>query len=226
MRTQCLPSEAQVSLNYNRPVSALLRLSAISLIVKTGLFLAARQPYQEPAQRHDLGPMNVECRYCKAKHWMAEKKANSSKTSPEFGKLCCTDGDVSLPPLRDPPQPLKDLFEGDNTAANDFCRNIYAYNRAFAFTSMKVRQDHHINYRGARREPGADQDNGHEESDHGDDGEGGSCQWRRRGLPPVFRIQGELFHYGGALTRVEKPIYAQLYIYDPQAALEHRCNNN
>lgn len=153
---------------------------------------------------------------------MAEKKAKSSKTSPEFGSLCCGDGDIYLPLLHDPPQALKDLFDGDNAQADEFRKNIYAYNRAFAFTSMKVKQDHRVNYRGPRREA-AIENGPHDESDHED--QEGHCRGRR-GLPPVFRIQGELFHRGGALTQVEKPTYAQLYIYEPQAALEHRCNNN
>lgn len=170
--------------------------------------------------------MDVECRYCKAKHWMAEKKANSSQRTPEFGSLCCGDGDISLPLLRDPPQALKDLFNGNNPQCTEFRQNIYAYNHAFAFTSMKVRQDHGVNYRGPRRNAAADENNGHDESDHEDDDGGGRLR-PRQGLPPVFRIQGELFHWGGSLTRnLEKPTYAQLYIYDPQAALEHRCNNN
>lgn len=92
---------------------------------------------------------------------------------------------------------------------------------------MKVRQDHRINYRGPQRDAAANGDNAHDESDHEDhEGDDGDGHQRCRGLPPVFRIQGKLFHRGGALTRVEKPTYAQLYIYDPQAALEHCCNNN
>ena len=66
---------------------------------------------------------------------------------------------------------------------------------AFAFTSLKVKEDHSVN-RG-----------------HG---------------PPVFRIQGELFHRGGPLEPAphRDPMYAQLYIYDPQAALEHCHHQN
>ncbi|KAJ7623820.1 hypothetical protein B0H17DRAFT_857995, partial [Mycena rosella] len=50
---------------------------------------------------------------------------------------------------------------------------------------------------------------------------------RGRG-PPVFKIQGELCHRTGALlpSPNKEPTYAQLYIYEPQAALEHRMRNN
>ncbi|KAF8901877.1 hypothetical protein CPB84DRAFT_908724 [Gymnopilus junonius] len=50
---------------------------------------------------------------------------------------------------------------------------------------------------------------------------------QRRG-PPVFRISGELHHSSGALTPAEgrRPRYAQLYIYEPRAALEARASQN
>ncbi|KAJ7479570.1 hypothetical protein FB451DRAFT_958941, partial [Mycena latifolia] len=50
---------------------------------------------------------------------------------------------------------------------------------------------------------------------------------RGRG-PPVFKIQGELCHRTGALlpSPNKEPIYAQLYIYEPRAALDHRMRNN
>jgi hypothetical protein len=48
------------------------------------------------------------------------------------------------------------------------------------------------------------------------------------GGPPIFRIRGELCHLAGALLPAEghRPTYAQLYIYEPQAALDHRMENN
>ena len=46
--------------------------------------------------------------------------------------------------------------------------------------------------------------------------------------PPVFRISGELHHLSGALTPSEGhlPRYAQLYVYDSQAALDSRMDQN
>ncbi|KAJ7480356.1 hypothetical protein B0H11DRAFT_1615181, partial [Mycena galericulata] len=43
-----------------------------------------------------------------------------------------------------------------------------------------------------------------------------------------FKIQGELCHRAGALlpTPGHVPSYAQLYIYEPHAALEHRMQTN
>jgi hypothetical protein len=72
---------------------------------------------------------------------------------------------------------------------------MWKYNRAFAFTSVGVQEDHAVNAR-----PG----------------------------PPVFRICGELYHRSGALVPEgeQTPTYAQLYIYEPREALQHRISNN
>ena len=50
---------------------------------------------------------------------------------------------------------------------------------------------------------------------------------RDGGGPFVFRIQGRLYHWIGSLLPQPEsyPVYAQLYIYDPQEALEFRMNN-
>ena len=46
--------------------------------------------------------------------------------------------------------------------------------------------------------------------------------------PPVFRISGELHHRSGALAPAQGqlPRYAQLYVYDPQEALDARMSQN
>jgi hypothetical protein len=139
--------------------------------------------------------MVVNCENCGALHWLDERISVSSRSNPTFG-LCCNSGKVVLPMLRDPPESLKVLIEGDDRQGKDFRENIWKYNRAFAFTSLQVTEDHSVND-------------------------------RHRG-PPVFRIQGELHHRGGPLfpPADRPPTYAQLYFYDPQAALEHRCRQN
>ena len=47
------------------------------------------------------------------------------------------------------------------------------------------------------------------------------------GGPYVFKIQGRLYHWSGSLLPQpgRPPVYAQLYIYDPQEALDFRMNN-
>jgi hypothetical protein len=44
----------------------------------------------------------------------------------------------------------------------------------------------------------------------------------------VFRIHGAICHYSGALLPTEgtDPVYAQLYVYDPQEALQYRMQRN
>jgi hypothetical protein len=110
--------------------------------------------------------------------------------------LCCNSGKVVISSLRRPPECLTNLLERSDGVGRDFRDNIWKYNRAFAFTSLQVAEDYSVN-------------------EH------------HRG-PPVFRIQGELHHRGGPLAPDPDrlPSYAQLYFYDPVAALEHRRQQN
>ncbi|KAF9552571.1 hypothetical protein CPC08DRAFT_617191, partial [Agrocybe pediades] len=143
--------------------------------------------------------MDVPCSQCGALHWMDERLSNSSKRNPRFG-LCCMEGKVRIPPIGVPPQPLLHLLTSDEPAAVKFREDSWKYNRAFAFTSIGVQEDHSVN-RGQHRGP------------------------------PVFRICGELYHRTGALstageTLPARPRYAQLYIYEPRAALDMRMSSN
>src|SRR6202158_3044945 len=152
------------------------------------------RPYQEPAHRHSLGPMTVECPKCHALHFMSEKLTHSSNANPRFG-MCCLQGQISLPPLSEPPQQLHRLLTSSAPRARKFRENIRQYNIAFAFTSVGVEIDHTIL-----------------------DGRG----------PYSFRMHGGLYHKMGALQQTDgrRPSYAQLYIYDQQAALAFRNSRN
>ena len=110
--------------------------------------------------------------------------------------MCCNSGDVKLPPLAPPPEGLCDLFTVRTPRTNGFRQQIHQYNAALAFTSLGVEVDTSIN-------------------------EGG-------GGPPTFRVHGELCHHLGSLFphHGDRPSYAQLYIYDPQDALDHRMQRN
>ncbi len=87
---------------------------------------------------HDLGPMDVECEFCEAKHWAAEAAVNK-----EF-ELCCKKGDAILEYLRPPPAVLRALLEGDNPRARSFRQYIRAYNSALTFTSVSYTKDTRI----------------------------------------------------------------------------------
>ena len=159
------------------------------------LFLAARRTYQEPLARNDLGRMNIKCRWCGALHWMDEKLSRSSTANPIFG-LCCDSGQVVLPRLREPPQVLRALLENDDRQGKDFRLNIWKYNRAFAFTSLQVTEDHTVN-----------------EHHQGQPVFRIQGELHHRSGPLIPAVD-------------QPPTYAQLYFYDTQAALEHRRRQN
>lgn len=103
----------------------------------------AREPYVEPAGRHDLGRMDVTCEYCGALHWSAEKTSNSRVNSPEFG-ICCDHGLVRLPLLEHPPAELHRLLTQNDDQSVEFRTHIRRYNNALAFTSLNAKIDDRV----------------------------------------------------------------------------------
>jgi hypothetical protein len=55
-------------------------------------------------------------------------------------------GQVRLPALQPPPEPLHHLLTSTEPNAVKFHENIWKYNRAFAFTSIGVEEDQTINH--------------------------------------------------------------------------------
>lgn len=169
---------------------------------------AARQPYRDPYTQHDLGRMDVSCAFCGALHWREESTVKSRRSgTPEFG-VCCDHGKVRLPALQRPPTTLRALLEANDAAAKEFRTNIRAYNMALAFTSLGVKTDDSVNRGNRDRVTGVRRTFG--------------------GNTYVFRILGQLCHNSAALEaeRGEDPSYAQLYLYDPQVALQQRMHRN
>ncbi|KAL1698102.1 hypothetical protein EV121DRAFT_180942, partial [Schizophyllum commune] len=107
----------------------------------------ARKPVSPALKQHSLGKMDIACRSCGALHWKAECLSTSTIANPVFG-LCCDSGQVRLPPLQRPPLLLQNLFDSDTQQARAFRKNIRQYNNAFAFTSLGVQHDRHINTSG------------------------------------------------------------------------------
>ena len=101
------------------------------------------QPYAEPIRQHSVGPMSVECSHCHALHFDSEKLSKSTRDNPCFGS-CCLQGQIKLPTLPQPPQPLKNLLYGISPLSQEFRRNICQYNAAFAFTSVGVNIDRSV----------------------------------------------------------------------------------
>ncbi|XP_029657261.1 uncharacterized protein LOC115231357 [Octopus sinensis] len=65
------------------------------------------------------------CQFCNAKKWAGEPPA-----------MCCLNGKVSLPPLRELPDPLKELLTGSTSRSSKFLQLIRKYNCAFQMTSF------------------------------------------------------------------------------------------
>jgi len=153
---------------------------------------AARQPYVEPATRHDLGGMDRTCQKCGALHWLCERvqKRGSTDINPLFG-MCCGDGSVQLPPLPPPPDALKNLFLGSTEEARQFREHIRQYNSALAFTSLRAKIDDSVNRGG-----------------------GGPPVFRIHG--ELHHQIGSLLPSDG-----QAPVYAQLYILDSREAHDH-----
>ena len=58
---------------------------------------------------HRLGPCDVPCSSCGAKHWIEERVQGSSKSAPRFSS-CCQNGAIVMDKFEDPPQPLYSLL--------------------------------------------------------------------------------------------------------------------
>ena len=108
---------------------------------------------------------------------------------------CCFSGKIKIPKLDNPPPELLHLLSGQEDVCKKFRDRIRNYNNALAMTSLGCDQDRAIN--------------------------------RDGGGPYVFKVQGRLYHQSGSLLPRpgSSPVYAQLYIYDPQDALDFRMNN-
>ena len=73
----------------------------------------------------DLGRMSVICKYCHALRWSNERQS-----------ICCLNGKVNIPIIKDPPEPLVSLLNENSKHAKDFRKNIRKYNSAFQMTSF------------------------------------------------------------------------------------------
>ena len=145
---------------------------------------------------HYLGTLSHQCSFCRALHWIAEKKATSSIARPVFGE-CCKSGEVDLPLLDPLPHDLQQLYNGRDRRAVDFRRHIRLYNKALAFTSTGGHQ--HL--------VGSSYDSR------------GPPQYKIHG--EIFHRLGPLQPERGVL-----PVFSQLYVYDHNEALQYRKRLN
>ncbi|CAI0375529.1 unnamed protein product, partial [Linum tenue] len=93
-----------------------------------------------------LGHPDCVCQFCGAIMWRQESTfATRNHKTPKF-TLCCMEGKVKLPPIKQPPPFLKWLLESDHNLAKHFREFIRAYNAVFSFTSMGGKVDHSVNH--------------------------------------------------------------------------------
>ncbi|KAI0754119.1 hypothetical protein C8Q80DRAFT_346858, partial [Daedaleopsis nitida] len=156
----------------------------------------ARRPYRDTIRQHTAGRMSILCPHCGACHWLDERRSDSSRREPKFG-TCCNSGRVSLPALPDPPLLLQHLLTGNDAQCKEFRTNIRRYNAAFAFTSLGVKVDNHINL-------------------------SGQAPYIFRIHGEMYHQAGALIPSRPG----EQPRYSQLYIYDPAMATNIRAERN
>ncbi len=76
--------------------------------------------------------MDVECKYCRALRFVAERKVGSSEANPVFSN-CCQGEKLTaqqIPLLQDPPSFLRELLTGSTPRDKVFRKNIVKYNNA------------------------------------------------------------------------------------------------
>jgi len=78
--------------------------------------------------------------------WYQERTQKHKHTTiPKF-YLCCGDGKVQLPLLKDPPPMLQYLlFDNNANDSKNYQQHIRIYNMMFAFTSLGAKLDISIN---------------------------------------------------------------------------------
>uniref|UniRef100_A0ABD2WBL0 ATP-dependent DNA helicase n=2 Tax=Trichogramma kaykai TaxID=54128 RepID=A0ABD2WBL0_9HYME len=115
-----------------------------------------------------------------------------SNTTEKTYNDCCSHGKVKLSDDADFPDALKSLFTSEHALSSQFFQCIRVYNNLFAFASFNANT---INF--SERRPG----------------------------PYCFKIQGQIYYKINTAIHPEgadKPSYGQLFIYDPNEAVQHR----
>lgn len=81
----------------------------------------------------------LQCTNCNAMVWYSERRGYDHNGTPTF-TICCQQGRVKLPPMKNPPPYLQDLLANNSS----FRMLIRIYNSILAFTSIGAKIDHHV----------------------------------------------------------------------------------
>jgi hypothetical protein len=77
--------------------------------------------------------------------WYNERLNKNVNTSRPKFSLCCSDGKVELPVLKQAPKILQDLHTNKDAKSRHFLKHLRSFNAMFAFTSMAGKIDHSFN---------------------------------------------------------------------------------
>ena len=80
--------------------------------------------------------------WCNDVVWRTVEQRQIAK-NPTFS-LCCMQGQVQLPLLKQPPEVLQNLLNRDDKLSKHFQRNTRAYNMVFSFTSLGLKIDRSV----------------------------------------------------------------------------------
>ena len=94
----------------------------------------------------DLGPPTIVCEHCGDQLWYEERTVKSKMPTKSKFSLCCSEGKVELPLLKEPPPFLGSLLNINNDQRSiNFQLGIIIYNSLFAFTSLGSNVDRSVN---------------------------------------------------------------------------------
>lgn len=139
--------------------------------------------------------MNVYCQFCSALHCLQERVYLSLVQNLSF-ESCCKQGAVVLDLPRNVFEFISNLFQAKDPLSKHFRDNVWQYNSALAFTSLKCTLD--------TRLPAGEIQNF---QIHGE-------------LYHMHKYINVKLHDNDSLH------YAQLYLYDPAFAVEQRITRN
>jgi hypothetical protein len=143
----------------------------------------------------DIGDPLFECQSCQAQMWYHERRQKARHSANPRFQLCCSNGKVQLPLLKDPPMCLQQLlFDSSSTQSQNYQQNIRMYNAMFSFTSPGMKFDKKV--MGGRGPP----------------------TLRLQGQP--CHRMGSMLPQPG-----EAPRFAQLYIYDTDNEVANRIHS-
>uniref|UniRef100_A0A0D3CXW5 Replication protein A 70 kDa DNA-binding subunit B/D first OB fold domain-containing protein n=1 Tax=Brassica oleracea var. oleracea TaxID=109376 RepID=A0A0D3CXW5_BRAOL len=119
-----------------RKHSVLSRMEALLQMAFTGRNSCAKQTSCKELGYIDDGDPTYTCSNCGAIMWFGERINKSRKTRKPIFSLCCMQGQVQLPLLKEPPEIITRLLTGDDPLSKHFQKNTRPYNMVFSFTSI------------------------------------------------------------------------------------------